>query len=50
LSTAVINPDGSVAVVVLNMGNKDIDYKVWVENRAVKAKSLNHSIVTLLIN
>jgi glucosylceramidase len=50
LSTAVINPDGSVAVVVLNLGDNDIDYKVWVENKAVTAKSLNHSIVTLIIN
>ncbi len=50
LATAVINPNGSVAVVVLNLGDKDIDYKVWVENRAVTAKSLNHSIVTLVIN
>jgi len=50
LSTAVLNPDGSVAVVVLNLGDKDIEYKVWVENKAVTAKSLNHSIVTLVLN
>jgi glucosylceramidase len=50
LATAVINPDGGVAVVVLNLGDKDIDYKVWIENRAVTAKSLKHSIVTLVIN
>jgi glucosylceramidase len=50
LSTAVINPDGSIAVVVLNLGDKDINYKVWIENKAVTAKSLKHSIVTLIIN
>jgi glucosylceramidase len=50
LSTAVINPDGRVAVVILNLSNKDIDYKVWIENRAVSAKSLKHSIATLVIN
>lgn len=49
LATAVLNPDGRVAVVVLNLGAKDIDYKVWVEGRAVKTKSLAHSIATLLI-
>jgi len=50
LATAVINPDGNVAVVVLNLGEKDIDYRVWVEGRAVTAKSLKHSIITLVIN
>ena len=50
LATAAVNPDGSVAVVVLNLGDKDIDYKLWIENRAVTAKSLKHSIVTLVLN
>jgi glucosylceramidase len=50
LSTAVLNPDGGVAVVVLNLGEKDINYKVWIEGRAVTAKSLKHSIVTVIIN
>jgi glucosylceramidase len=49
LATAVINPDGGVAVVVLNLGDKDLNYKLWIENRAVTAKSLKHSIVTLVV-
>lgn len=49
LATAVINPDGRIAVVVLNLGNKDIEYNVWVENRAVKTTSLKHSIATIVI-
>ncbi len=50
LATAAVNPDGSVAIVVLNLGDIDIDYKLWLENRAVTAKSLKHSIVTLVLN
>ncbi len=49
LATAVINPDGKVAVVALNLGDKDINYKVWIENRAVSSKILKHSIVTLVV-
>lgn len=50
LATAVLNPDGTLAVVVLNLGNKDINCKVWLENRAVTTKSLAHSIETFVIN
>ena len=48
LATAVINPDGGVAVVVLNLKDWDIKYKVWLENRAMTATILKHSIVTLV--
>lgn len=50
LSTAVINPDGTIAVVVLNLGEKDINFKLWVEGKAVTTKSLSHSIITLIVN
>ena len=48
-TTAFVNTDGSVVVVVLNTTDTKIDYNVWVENMASPATSLPHSISTLLI-
>lgn len=49
LATAAVNPDGTLAVVVLNLNDMDMDYKVWVEGKAVSSKIPMHSIVTLVI-
>ena len=49
LAVAVLNPDGKAAVVVLNLGNRDIEYKLWSKGKAVTAKSLQHSIMTLVV-
>lgn len=48
-TTAFVNTDGSVVVVVLNTTDTKIDYSVWVENMASPATSLPHSISTLVI-
>lgn len=48
-TTAFVNTDGSVVVIVLNTTDTKIDYNVWVENMASPATSLPHSISTLLI-
>ncbi len=48
LSTAFLNTDGSVAVVVMNKGNNTFDYNLWVSGKAVPVKSRPHSIATLL--
>lgn len=49
ISTAFKNPDGSVVVVVMNQGNADADFFLWINGKAAKAKALHHSINTYVI-
>ena len=49
-TTAFINPDGSIVVIVLNTTEIEIDYCLWIEGKAAAMKSLPHSIATLVIN
>jgi glucosylceramidase len=48
LSTAFVNPDGKVSVVVMNRGDKEIKYFLWVAGDAAEVTSLPHSIQTLV--
>ncbi|RNI26754.1 glycoside hydrolase family 30 protein [Rufibacter latericius] len=48
-TTAFLNPDGKVAVIVLNTTDKPLDYKLWINGKAADAKSLPHSIATLVL-
>ena len=48
LTTAFKNTDGSIAVVVMNGGDKDIDYELYMNGKTAKAKSLPRSISTLV--
>src|ERR1043166_243958 len=48
LSTAFVNPDGKVVVVVMNKGAKTIPYYLWLEGQAAEVKSAPHSIQTLV--
>ena len=47
-TTAFKNEDGKTAVVVMNTGDKKIDFKLWINGKAADATSLPHSIVTLM--
>ena len=47
-STAFMNTDGSVAVVVMNQGDKKISYNLWINGKAAPVESPAHSISTLL--
>jgi len=49
LTTAFLNTDGSIATVVQNSGEKDKEFNVWIDNKAVKLNSPAHSILTLMI-
>jgi len=49
LATAFINPDGTVAVVMLNQTGNAIDFNLWVDSRAATIKSPSHSIITCII-
>ncbi|MFL5632106.1 MAG: glycoside hydrolase family 30 protein [Gemmatimonadaceae bacterium] len=48
LSTAFVDPDGKVSVVVMNKGDQKVDYHLWVNGDAVEVSSLPHSIQTLV--
>lgn len=48
LTTAFKNTDGSIAVIVMNPGDKDITYNLWIDGKASEVKSLPHSIATLV--
>lgn len=48
LSTAFINPDGKVVVVVMNQTDTEIPYFLWIKGKAAETKALPHSISTLI--
>jgi len=48
LSTAFVNADGKVSVVVMNASEKDASYWLWLAGNAVDVNSPAHSIQTLV--
>jgi glucosylceramidase len=48
ISTAFVNADGRVSVVVMNRGEKEVPYYLWVNGEAAEAKSPARSIQTLV--
>jgi len=48
ITTAFINPDGKIAVVVMNTTNKEMPFHLWMSGKAAETKSLPHSIMTLV--
>src|SRR3984893_15423880 len=49
LTTAFINTDGKIAVVVMNQSNDKIPYRLWIAGKAAAVTSLPHSIETLVV-
>jgi glucosylceramidase len=49
LTTAFVNTDGKIIVVVMNQGNENIPYSIWIAGQASEINSLPHSIQTLVI-
>lgn len=49
LTTAFLNPNGKLAVVVMNETSEKIPYRMYIGNQAVETTSLPHSIQTLVI-
>jgi glucosylceramidase len=47
LATAVLNSDGSVALVVMNGTDNEMPFRVWVAKRAVTARIKAHSVITI---
>jgi glucosylceramidase len=48
-STAFRNPDGSVAVVVMNSTDKPLDFQLWIRGQAAATASQPHSIMTFVV-
>jgi glucosylceramidase len=49
LTTAFINDDGKLVVVVMNQTGKKIPYKLWIAGKAADLTALPHSIATLVL-
>jgi glucosylceramidase len=49
-STAFLNPDGDVVVVVLNTSEKGMPLCLWVNSKAARFDSRPHSIMTLVFS
>jgi glucosylceramidase len=49
LTTAFVNEDGKLVVVVMNQTEKKIAYKLWIAGKAADVTALPHSIATLII-
>lgn len=47
LTTAFKNPDGSVAVIVMNQGDSRAPFNLWINGNAAEVMALPHSIMTL---
>lgn len=48
-TTAFVNSDGKLAVIVLNMSADKIAYKLWIAGKAASVESLPHSIATFVL-
>jgi glucosylceramidase len=49
LTTAFINTDGTLVVVVMNQSSDNIPYRLWLNGKAAEAKSLPHSMQTFVL-
>jgi glucosylceramidase len=49
ITTAFLNTDGKIAVVVMNQSNDTIPYHLWMAGQAAVVTSLPHSIQTLVV-
>lgn len=48
-TTAFMNTDGSIAVIVLNLGDENIKYSLDIKDKGAELTSQAHSIATLII-
>jgi len=49
-TTAFLNTDGKVAVVVMNSTDKEQPFQLWLKGQAAQTTSAPHSIMTLVVN
>ena len=49
VSTSFVNTNGQLVVVVMNEGDKDTDYNLWIEGKAAQLDAPAHSIQTVVL-
>ncbi len=49
LTTAFLNPDGKLVVVVMNQSDKKTPYYLWIDGKAAETEALPHSITTMVL-
>lgn len=49
LTTAFVNPDGKIAIIVLNLSDEKMPYYLWIKGKAAPSISLPHSIQTVVL-
>ncbi|HEX4122531.1 MAG TPA: glycoside hydrolase family 30 beta sandwich domain-containing protein [Verrucomicrobiae bacterium] len=49
LTTAFVNPDGKIAVVVMNSSNRDEPFYLWLAGEAAHTAAPAHSILTFVV-
>jgi len=49
ITTAFLNTDGKIAVVVMNKSDDKLTYNLWIKEKAAETTSLPHSISTFVI-
>ena len=50
LTTAFLNKDGKIAVIVMNPSDTDQPFYLWLDSKAAKSDSPAHSIMTFVIS
>ena len=50
LTTAFLNPDGKIVVVVVNLADEAQPFNFWLKGKSVKTASPAHSIITLVLS
>jgi len=49
IATAFVNPDGKIAVVILNLKDNEQILQLWVEGKVVKLKSPAGAVITMVL-
>ena len=50
LATAFINEDDQIVAVIMNQSDEAIDFKLWINEKAISQNSPEHSVISILIN
>jgi len=49
VATAFLNKDQSIVIVIMNKGDADVGYQIWLNKRVVKTTSPAHSMMTVIM-
>jgi glucosylceramidase len=50
LTTAFLNTDGKIAVVIFNLSDQAQPFNLWLGGKATRTNSPAHSIITMVIS